>query len=419
MLVGGGELHDRWETLVARPRTAVARHPALHRDHAGDGRRGAARRGGAPRSRRAGRGPRPGRPQRGLRSPRPAPGVRARRPALARAAGAVHASRWRGGCTRSPASAGCAPLAESLGIEVECSHRALADAETCARVFCALFPRLCANAATVGEALGLLRPARPRRRRAGETFGGGAPRARRRRPDVAGLPEEPGVYVVRNAEGQPLYVGKSTAVRSRVRAHFAPSSPSTAWTLQAETVDCEATALRARGAGARAPADQAAAPAGQRGPQARRPLRLPALPPGHPVPGARGRAGAGGRATPSRSGRCAGAARRWSSRSSSTRSSACATAAVRCRGARGRPPTGRWAAACRRACSDLDPNLYRRRLDEALGRVRRPACGPGAARPRRRADAPRRRRAALRAGRVARAAGACAWRSCSPGSATP
>ena len=59
---------------------------------------------------------------------------------------------------------------------------------------------------------------------------------------MGGLPGEPGVYVVRNAEGQPLYVGKSTDVRTRVRAHFAPSSPSTAWTLQAETVDCEATA---------------------------------------------------------------------------------------------------------------------------------------------------------------------------------
>ena len=31
------------------------------------------------------------------------------------------------------------PLAESLGIEVDVTHRALADAETCARVFCALF----------------------------------------------------------------------------------------------------------------------------------------------------------------------------------------------------------------------------------------------------------------------------------------
>ncbi|MDQ3722209.1 MAG: exonuclease domain-containing protein, partial [Actinomycetota bacterium] len=36
-----------------------------------------------------------------------------------------------------------AALADSLGIEVHTTHRALADAETCARVFCALFGRLC------------------------------------------------------------------------------------------------------------------------------------------------------------------------------------------------------------------------------------------------------------------------------------
>jgi DNA polymerase-3 subunit epsilon len=54
------------------------------------------------------------------------------------------------------------PLAESLGIDVDVTHRALADAETCARVFCALFGRLCANAATIRDALALLHPARPR-----------------------------------------------------------------------------------------------------------------------------------------------------------------------------------------------------------------------------------------------------------------
>ncbi|MCW2966573.1 MAG: hypothetical protein JWM71_345, partial [Solirubrobacteraceae bacterium] len=136
------------------------------------------------------------------------------------------------------------PLAESLGIEVETSHRALADAETCARVFCALFGRLCANAITVGEALALTAPARSRAgrgRRSGETFGGTTPRGRRRRPDVAGLPDEPGVYVVRNLEGQALYVGKSTAVRTRVRSHFSASSASSSWTLQAETVECQTT----------------------------------------------------------------------------------------------------------------------------------------------------------------------------------
>ena len=56
---------------------------------------------------------------------------------------------------------GLRPLAESLGIEVEVSHRALADAETCARVFCALFGRLCANAATVARCARAAAPAAP------------------------------------------------------------------------------------------------------------------------------------------------------------------------------------------------------------------------------------------------------------------
>ena len=52
-------------------------------------------------------------------------------------------------------------LADALGIEVRQAHRALADAETCARVLCALFPRLCANAVTVADAV---RAVAPRRR---------------------------------------------------------------------------------------------------------------------------------------------------------------------------------------------------------------------------------------------------------------
>ncbi|CAB4862416.1 unannotated protein [freshwater metagenome] len=130
-------------------------------------------------------------------------------------------------------------LAVSLGIEVEVTHRALADAETCARIFCALFPRLCANAITVADAQALLGPVRPpRRRNAGATDGGALPAgARRRLPDLGGVTDDPGVYVVRNDAGQVLYVGKSVRVRTRVRAHFAASSPSTAWTARAETVE--------------------------------------------------------------------------------------------------------------------------------------------------------------------------------------
>src|SRR4051794_40411594 len=135
-----------------------------------------------------------------------------------------------------------AALARALGVEVEVTHRALADAETRARVFCALVPKLCAHAVTVRDAIAALRPLRPGRSRAGATAGGraGARRARGTPSvDVSGLPDEPGVYLFRNAEGQVLYVGKSVALRTRVRSHF--RGETSAWTAQAATVDFQAT----------------------------------------------------------------------------------------------------------------------------------------------------------------------------------
>ena len=134
---------------------------------------------------------------------------------------------------------GLATLAGALGVEVGETHRALPDAETCARVFCALFGRLCANAFTVRDAVSLLgarKVAKPRP----------PARAPRRPPAFAGLelgalPRDPGVYVFRDADGRPLYVGKSVRLRERARAHFAPSSPDGPWTAQAEHVDHEAT----------------------------------------------------------------------------------------------------------------------------------------------------------------------------------
>ena len=136
-----------------------------------------------------------------------------------------------------------AQLAGALGIEVEVTHRALADAETCARVFCALFPRLCASTRTVTEALEACKPQRRRSPRAGSTTGG---RSRREvpaklRPATKMLPKSPGVYIFRNAEGQPLYVGKSVCLRTRARAHFAPSAEAGEWTTQAAIVDHRAT----------------------------------------------------------------------------------------------------------------------------------------------------------------------------------
>src|SRR3954464_14977003 len=126
-----------------------------------------------------------------------------------------------------------APLAGSLGIEVDEVHRALPDALTCARVFCALFPKLCANAVTGGDALDLLRT----RRRARKTEPGEAI-PRDQRPDLSTLPDDPGVYVFRDERGKPLYVGKSVSLRSRARAHFcAPAG----WTERAEIVDYRPT----------------------------------------------------------------------------------------------------------------------------------------------------------------------------------
>jgi DNA polymerase-3 subunit epsilon len=128
---------------------------------------------------------------------------------------------------------GLAALAGTLGIDVDEVHRALPDALTCARVFCALFPRLCANAVTVREALDLLRS----RRRARRT----EPAERippSERPDLSTLPDDPGVYIFRDERGRPLYVGKSVSLRSRARAHFcAPAG----WTERAEIVDYRPT----------------------------------------------------------------------------------------------------------------------------------------------------------------------------------
>ncbi|MBV9001386.1 MAG: GIY-YIG nuclease family protein [Solirubrobacterales bacterium] len=133
---------------------------------------------------------------------------------------------------------GLTVLADALGIEVDTAHRALADAETCARVLCALFPRLCANALTIADAVAI--SGRRRRRTT----------ARKRRTaaltppprlDFADLPQDPGVYLFRDDEGRVLYVGKSISIRNRARAHFAPSSVPADWTVQATVVDYQST----------------------------------------------------------------------------------------------------------------------------------------------------------------------------------
>jgi DNA polymerase-3 subunit epsilon len=131
-----------------------------------------------------------------------------------------------------------APLAEALGIEVHGVHRALVDAETCARVFCALFPKLCATGTSLADALKLLSPRKGRRRRGASEEPVRRRVPREERPDLTKLPDDPGVYIFRDDRGRPLYVGKSVSLRSRARSHFcAPAG----WTEKAEVVDYKPT----------------------------------------------------------------------------------------------------------------------------------------------------------------------------------
>ena len=175
---------------------------------------------------------------------------------------------------------GLASLADSLGIEVEEVHRALPDALTCARVFCALFPRLCANAASVAEAAELMRG----RRRARKTEPGERiPPSER--PDLSTLPDDPGVYVFRDERGRPLYVGKSVSLRTRARAHFcAPAG----WTERADVVDYRPTNSELGALVLENRLIKAWKPTGNVQAEAHRRLRVPALPARHPLPRARG-----------------------------------------------------------------------------------------------------------------------------------
>ena len=264
------------------------------------------------------------------------------------------------------------------------------------------------------DALELVRPARPRRPRAKATDGPARTRgARRRLPDLGPPDRRPrrlrgaqrvGPGHLRRQVGQRAHAGARALPGLRARGGVGRAG---------RDGRARAHELRARRAAAREPPDQAPAPAGQRAPEARRPLRLPALPPGHRLPGARGGARAGGR--PRRQRRAAARAR------GGGRAARAAQLAVR--------------AAPLRAQAPAPLLAERLRADGALpvavpGRPRPqplpppPRRGAGAlhrrGRRRRRAAGPPRRRRCARpppsrtsSARPGCAAGASAWRGCS------
>ena len=287
---------------------------------------------------------------------------------LARPAGAVHG---RAGAPPAPARPPAAARARWPSRSASRSRSPTARSPTPrrARASSARCSRGCARTrATIGEALALLRPraAAAPARRARPTAAARTRGARRRLPALDGLPDEPGVYLVRNAEGQVLYVGKSVAVRTRARAHFQPSATEGSWVAQAETVDYETTRSELGALLLEGRLIRRHAAAGQRPPQARRRLRLPALPPGHRrSPSSRSRPrprpGCGVSVGPLR-GR-APAVELLEQLNSLFGLRHCGRALPR----RDSPSAYGQMGRCLSPClGDLDPNLYRRRLDQAL-----------------------------------------------------
>src|SRR3954452_20383237 len=98
-------------------------------------------------------------------------------------------------------------VSERFDVTVRPCHRALPDALATAEVLLALIGLAQERGAASAEDVISLALAAPRR-------------ARQRRHLAAGLPGGPGVYVMRDRNGQALYVGKAGDLRTRVRSYF-------------------------------------------------------------------------------------------------------------------------------------------------------------------------------------------------------
>ena len=360
VLVGGGELHDRWSSLVGVSEPLGRGIQRFTGITPGDGRRGAAAGGGAAGARRAPARARARRPLGAVRRRGAAAGVRARRARVARAARAVHDRarapvrarcsagaawpRWptRSGSTSRPPTARCPTRRRARACCARCCRGWPPTRGRWGRGWRCSAPAgrpgqpAAGRAAPARRAAGPLRAAQgsrrvhlPRRRRAA---------AVRRQ---VGLPAHPRAGALHDSGG----------VDGRGRARRLP-----------------ADGVRARRARAREPPDQGAQAAGQHAAQAGGGrLRVPALPARHRLPDPRGGARAGGRQRRLRRARCAAGRRPPSWSSSSTRCSACATAAAGSRAAQHPSAYGQMGRCLSPCLGDLDPNLYRERLDAALG----------------------------------------------------
>ena len=393
VLVGGGELHDRWSSLCRTSAPLRRGIQRLHRDHPGDGGHAPSLEDVLPPLAELLRGE-------GAWSPttrRSIVAYCARRSRASASTGPTRRSsappRWRGRCCRSSASAAsaCSPTrSESRSTPPTARWPTPRRARGC----CARSSRGCARTRHDRRRLAARAALAPTRRPT-TAPAPSCPGARGRppaappgaaEPEFGELPRDPGVYLFRDMPGEVLYVGKSVSIRSRARAHFAPSSPPAALDRACHGGGLPDDRFRAGRAHAGEPADQGAPPARQQaaGP-ARRPARLHPLPSGHPLPDPRGGARPRRRAR-----RLVGPVR---GRRLALELVEQLDSLFGLRHCGRRLPRREYPSAygqmgrCLSPClGDLDPNLYRRRLDAVLALfVGAATRGGAAARPCRRA----------------------------------
>lgn len=105
-----------------------------------------------------------------------------------------------------------ATLASFFGSPTTPIHRALDDARATVAVLHGLFERAATHGVSTLEDL--------------LAFTGRTHEVQRRKRALAdNLPSSPGVYVFRDAQGAPLYIGTSRCIRDRVRSYFTASEP--------------------------------------------------------------------------------------------------------------------------------------------------------------------------------------------------